>query len=366
MHRRTLTIDARKIMHSGIGRYLRNLLPGVIPRVNADRIVLIGEARELCAIAETDPRCTLWQSGARPHSLAEQMLALASNMQQTDVLWVPHYNLPLLYRGTLVTTLHDLAPLDLPEIFDHAAKRYLAGLLLQQSAARSAAILTPSQFSKDRITARLRAAPDRVHVTPLAVDPSWPELTGVPEQGTSAKPYLLFVGNLKPNKNLSTVVEAMELLGSAPALNLVVAGKTEGFRTGDNAAGQAARRLGERIRFAGEVSDAELIGLYRGAAMLVMPSLYEGFGLPVLEAMRYGCPVVTSRTTSLPEVAGDAAVLVDPRDPAALADAIRRVLHAGCAAQMREAGYLREREFRYDFAMERTAAVLNDVMDAAV
>ena len=359
----TITIDARKITHSGIGRYLRNLLPGVLPLLDADRILLLGREADVLPFARQADRCSIVATDAAPHSLAEQRLALHSALRSTDLLWVPHYNIPLLYRGALVTTLHDLAPLDLVETFDRAFKRRLAGHLLRQCARRARAILTPSAFSCQRIVDALAVDPERVHVTPLGVDTAWPALGDAPAPYASDKPYLLFVGNLKPNKNLPGLLRAMELLSAHSFPRLLIAGKLDGFRTGDGAAATAAAAFGDRVRFLGAVSDLELIALYRGASALAMPSLYEGFGLPVLEAMRYGCPVVTSAGTALQEVAGQAAILVDPRDPVSIAEGIQQTSDPERREHLRLAGFAREAGFSYRDAISQTGELLNSILD---
>ena len=364
---RTLAIDARKIADSGIGRYLRNLLPLVLPRLSADTILLIGHAGLLAEQLALDARCTLLATGAAPHSLAEQRLAFHPALRRAHLLWVPHYNLPVLRGGAIVSTIHDLAPIELADSMSSTAARLAAHALLQVCAWRSSAILTPSHFSRDRIVQRLCVPPARVHVTPLAADPAWPRINaGDLPARSDDNPYLLFVGNLKPNKNLSGVLAALRLLGSRCSLPLWVAGRVEGFRTGDREAYLQAASLGERVRLLGAVTDEELIRLYRGATALVMPSLYEGFGLPVLEAMRNGCVVVTSRGTSLQEVAGDAAILVDPRNPSSIAEGILAAMDAGVQQRLRLAGLARESGFHYAHAAEVTAMVLNTNLAAAI
>ena len=362
---KTLTIDLRKVTHSGIGRYLRNIVPGALRLVRADRIVLLGKPAEIATLGQLPSNVSVTENSSAPHSPAEQLLAfskdLAPRAGERRVLWVPHYNIPLLYRGPLVCTVHDLAPLDLHETFG-GAKRALARVLLQAVAKRSSAILTPSEFSCRRITEALGVPPERITVTPLAVDTDWPRMARG-DAHTEAEPYLLFVGNLKSNKNLATLLKALQALGNEAPL-LLVAGKTDGLRTADEESRKAAESLQGRVRLLGAVSEEALVKLYRGALAFVMPSLYEGFGLPVLEAMRYGCPVLCSDATSLPEVAGDAAILFDPRDPSGIAMAIRQVLQPAERARLSAAGLAREAHFTYGPAIARSAATLNAVLEA--
>ena len=177
---KTLAIDVRKMTHSGIGRYLRNLLPGVLPGLHADTIQLIGKPDEIRALGPLPPHVLVHTEYSTPHSPAEQMLPLRAHLGKGSVLWVPHYNVPLLYRGALVCTVHDLAPLELAESFGFA-KRALARLLLWHVGHHAAAILTPSAYSRGRIVAMAPDAKARITVTPLAVDLAWPALAAAPQ-----------------------------------------------------------------------------------------------------------------------------------------------------------------------------------------
>ncbi len=369
---RTLTIDARKLHDSGIGRYLRNLLPGLPARLTVDRLQILtapddaDEVTRLVDGAGARGRIAVLPVQARPHTLAEQRLAFARQVRGS-ALWVPHYNLPLLHRGPLVVTLHDLAPIDLPDSFGRGAaslgKRALGRLLLQTAVQRAEAILTVSTFTQERLVTLLGAKRNRVHVTPLAVDAAWPALAVAPPAHREGEdqPYLLFVGNLKPNKNLSLLLEALLLLRrqGRPGPRLLVVGKVSGFLTADRESASRALSLGDGVRMLGAVRDDVLIGLYRGALATVMPSRYEGFGLPLLEAMRYGCPVLSSNAASLPEAAGGAALLFSPDDAPALAKAITAVRDPETANRLRVAGFARESSMTWNGAVERTADVLN-------
>ena len=142
-------------------------------------------------------------------------------------------------------------------------------------------------------------------------------------------------------------------------------GRIHGFGSGDDAVLRQAEGLGDSVRFAGEVSDSELIALYAGAAALVFPSLYEGFGLPLLEAMQMGCPVMSSNSASLPEVAGDAALYFDPRSVESLADCLLRVQDEPLMNQLRSAGQARAKEFSYTRCAQHTVAILNSLLSVA-
>ncbi|MEZ5102787.1 MAG: glycosyltransferase family 1 protein [Thermoleophilia bacterium] len=230
------------------------------------------------------------------------------------------YAVPLGYRGRAAITVHDLSfergralmPLRDRLVFRRAVRR---------SVRRADAILTVSEFSRRELVDRYGLAPDRIAVTPNGVDPAF--RAGGPRV-ERARPYVLVVGALHPRKDPLTAVEAFALVDE-PGLDLVLAGPDKGL---EGAVRQAIQRhgLAGRVELAGHVDKEMLAALYRGAACLAFPSRYEGFGLPVLEAMACGTPVVASAAPAIPEVAGDAAILVPPGDPVALAGGIERAL----------------------------------------
>jgi glycosyltransferase involved in cell wall biosynthesis len=170
---------------------------------------------------------------------------------------------------------------------------------------------------------------------------------------------------VKPNKNLALLLEAFAMVMDRLPYRLVVAGRLHGFGTGDDAVLRRAADLGDRVRFAGEVSDAELQRLYAGAAALVLPSLYEGFGLPMLEAMKLGCPVLSSTAGSLPEVGGDAAMYFDPHLVEELVGCLLQVENRATMDALRMLGRERVKMFSFVRCAEQTAAVMNRVMEAA-
>jgi glycosyltransferase involved in cell wall biosynthesis len=357
-----LTIDLRMYRHSGIGRYLRNLIPPLLPllRAEAIRIVttpgLVGEAPWL-----RDPRIEIFTTTAAVYSAAEQLLPFGPAYRDTHLLWVPHYNAPLFYRGPLVLTIHDIAPVALPEIMGSALKARYARLLIERAAARATAILCDSAFTASELQARTAADPAKLTVVHLGLDTDWPS-EAAPHREPDAVPYLLYVGNVKPNKNLSLLLNAFAQVMSRLPHRLVLAGRMRGFGSGDDAVLQQAEGLGDRVRFTGEIPDSGLIGLYAGAGALVLPSLYEGFGLPLLEAMQMGCPVLSSNAASLPEIGADAALYFDPRDVQSLADRLLQVTDQPLMNRLRAAGRARAREFTYPRCAAQTAAVLNPLL----
>ena len=261
--------------------------------------------------------------------------------RDADLLHCPTYRGPLRSARPLVVTVHDLAVFRHPETFNRWTRAYSPRLVPRVlRAARR--IIAVSEFTRRELVELLRVPDEKIRVVPNGVDDVF-----TPEGARADGDYILAVGTLEPRKNLQRLVEAAR----STEIELRVAG----------ARGWGKVDVGENgVRWLGEVDDAELARLYRGAACVAYPSLYEGFGIPVLEAMACGAPVVTSRGTAMEEVADGAAVLVDARDPAEIAAGIER------AAADRESlvarGLERAHAFRWDAIAEATVAVYRETL----
>ena len=361
-----LTIDCRMWRHSGIGRYLRNVVPQIVAQLECSRIQVLAP-RELLAGEPflDDARVRLTEFAAPIYSTREQLAPWTGLYRNAGLLWIPHYNAPLAYRGRLVATVHDLAPIRMREALSNAVKRTYARLLIANTARRAEHLFTVSDFTARDLAEHLAVPHERVTVTPLGLDRHWATATTVPHREPDGVPYVLFVGNIKPNKNLSLLLSAVQRMPRERALRVVVAGKVEGFSTGDEVVRQQAAKMGDRVRLAGQVTDTELRALYRGAQALCLPSLFEGFGLPVLEAMALGCPVVCSDATSLPEVAGESALLFDPQAYGAadrLAELLQSVQDPAVANELRRRGLLQAQRFSFARCARDTAAQLQTML----
>lgn len=237
---------------------------------------------------------------------------------------------PLVRRGPLVVTVHDLAPLREPALLPPGRSRWYWSRWMPFTVRRADRVIVPSCATRDDVVRLLGVPAARVHVTPWGVpldvvSPLGPEaVDDVRRRYRLPDRYVLYVGTIDRRKDYRGLLEAIPLLD--PDVSLVIAGAVIAGRT-DFHAVCAALGLGDRVRVLGYVPDTDLRVLYRGAAVFVYPSFLEGFGLPVLEAMACGTAVVAYRTTSLPEVAGDAALLLEPPvTPIALAKAMRDVI----------------------------------------
>jgi glycosyltransferase involved in cell wall biosynthesis len=279
---------------------------------------------------------------------------------------------PFLFGAPFVVTVHDLYHEHFPQYYPTRAlarTRLYAHMTLR----RAAAIIADSEFSKQDIVRFHRIAPHKVTVAHLAADPLFRpihderQLAAVRARYGTGERFVLFVGALKPTKNLSTVIEAYVRLRRADATRhrLVLVGGTTAWLKEDIFAAARASGYGDEIVFTGYVPDDDLVALYNAADIFVSPSLFEGFGLPPLEAMACGTPVVTSNTTSLPEVLGDAALMVDPHDVETLASTIATVLEDGALrARLSVQGLERAATFSWDATARTIAGVYRDVTQA--
>ena len=269
------------------------------------------------------------------------------------------------HRQRLIVTVHDVAFLIHPELFPRQWRwMYRAGLA---RAARSAdAVLAVSRHTAEDLLRKTRVDPGKVHVTPLA--PSLP-LSGLEVEETLARlkvphPYMVFVGTLEPRKNLVRLVRAYRRVAARGAPHALVLAGPLGWHPQPLLRELAAEAPG-RIILTGSLGDGELDALYRGAAAFVYPSLYEGFGLPVLDAMARGVPCVVSASSSLPEVAGEAGLPVDPRSEAGLAEAIERVISdRHLAGRLRRAGQARAARFSWEETARLTLEAYKSVLSA--
>jgi glycosyltransferase involved in cell wall biosynthesis len=280
---------------------------------------------------------------------------------RVDLFYSPDFVLPPALPGTrTVLTVHDLSFLHYPDHFVPKLVRYLSRVV-PRSVARADRVLADSEATRNDLTRLMDVAPEKVTVLYSGVDPRFhpePE-PGERERlaaryGIGARPYVLSVGTVQPRKNYARLIRAFSQL---PGDVELLIGGGRGWLY-EEVLVEAARH--ERVRMLGFVADADLPALYRGAALFAFPSLYEGFGLPVLEAMACGVPVVCSNVSSLPEVAGEAALLVDPHDEAALTEAMQLGLtDKELRAEMVGQGL----EQAAKFTWERAARQLLDVLE---
>ncbi len=337
---------------TGVERYALSLITAL-----ADRA-----PRELVLFTHPDPPPALAGLPVEQHRapwryrvpVDQGWLPFAAARARVGLLHTLAFPTPVLWRGRSVVTVHDATFWLHPDAVSTGMRIYY-GPLFPQALARASAVFTVSEAARADLVRAAGVPAERIHVTPNGVDERFFEARA--PQGPRA-PYLLAVGTLEPRKNLPALLDAFRLLRrQGRDLQLLLVGRqgwTQSLPLGD---------LAPHVRLVGALPDEDLPNLYAGAACLVLPSFYEGFGLPLVEAMAAGTPAVASDIPALREVGGEAALYADPRDPASFAHAIARVLDEREATRARVAiGRERARRFTWAACAEKTLEVYRGVL----
>ncbi|HXH13635.1 MAG TPA: glycosyltransferase family 1 protein [Alphaproteobacteria bacterium] len=361
-----IVVDARCIQphFPGLGRYTLNLIRA-LPSVSSDEIVAVTEQVQPDVLTLGVTRLTV---RAPVRSLREQWaIPRAVRHLAATIYHAPYYFRPYFVPAPSVVTVSDVIPALLPMALPSRPARLAYEIAMRLTLAGARRILTLSGCVRRDLIRHYRIRPERVAVTPAGLDPSFRPPTRsaialVRERYGLQEDYLLYVGINKPHKNLRRLVDAYARFASARPERLVLAGP-EDARYSDVRQAIARHHLGHRVSILGPVDEPDLPALYAGAVLFVFPSLYEGFGLPVLEAMGCGTPVACSVTGALPEVAGAAALTFDPFNSAAIADAIVRVLEdRGLRDDLRHRGLARAREYTWAATAEATLQVYREAL----
>jgi glycosyltransferase involved in cell wall biosynthesis len=367
-------IDARKLHDFGIGTYIRNLLRQLAHLDRATEFVLLSRPDDVTSLSGLGENFRAVAETAGNYSLAEQFkIPLALRREGVTLFHAPHYVLPPLVHCRSVVTIHDCIHLMFPQYLPHKLAFGYARASIATASRRATRVLTVSESSKRDILRFVDLKPEKIDVIynsydpQFAVEPLEDVVVRVRERYQLHDEFVLYAGGVKPHKNLERLIEAFHLVRNRGLDHLKL------VMIGDEISKYASLRravhryqLHKYVRFHGHLSEDTLAVMYRLAGAFVFPSLYEGFGLPPLEAMASGTPVVTSNVSSLPEVAGDAAVLVDPYDPGAIADGIYRVLSdEGLRRSLREKGLARARQFSWETSVRRVRRIYQEVVEMA-
>jgi len=324
-----LDVSPLALTRAGAARYIESLLAALPPdEVEVRRYELGGSSRALVPVRDVG-----WYLAALPAR------AWRDGM---DVLHCPTHRAPVKSAVPLVVTLHDIAVLRHPELFNRWTRSY-SRVVLPRVARAARVVIAASEFTRGELLSVLDLPAEKVRVIPHAVGPPF-----VADGEAGYGDYVLTVGTLEPRKNLDQLVAGFERAG-LDGSRLLVAG-TPGWGDVDVS--------GERVQRLGFVPDDELARLYRGARCVAYLSAYEGFGLPLVEAMACGAPVVAANAGSAPEVTGGAAVLVDPSDPDAIAAGLAEAVER--REELRALGLERARSFSWDAVARATISVYRE------
>jgi glycosyltransferase involved in cell wall biosynthesis len=359
-----LAVDGRKLTDFGIGTYLRALLRGLDGRPDLELTVISRFGHE-DRVAELAPSARIVSTTARGYGVSEHLQLPAALLREpVDLVHCPHYVVPRLLFKPVVVTVHDLIQLFYPPPGQHHLSRLYLRLVLGSALRRARRVITVSRSSRRDLINLFAADPKRLVVVPNGVDPGLSRrpdnqaLEEVKARYGLRSPLVLVVANDKPHKNLDLVLRAYHLAVRKHRIpgQLVFlggAGQESRLQTRTNQFG-----LGERVRLLGRVPRADLYALYHMAAVQLHVSLYEGFGLPVLEAMCAGVPVITSNLGAMRELGEGVARLVNPLEVDEVAAAIERVLvDDPLRRRMVEAGRRRAESLSWDRTVEETVAV---------
>ncbi len=356
---KTLCFDARLILSAGVGRYIQNLAfrMGKAPF----RVILIATAEGVKEFPWLERHEIIFNHAAM-NSIEEQ-IQIPRLVPKCDLFWSPNFNMPHLpmRAAQQIVTIQDASYFS-PHTQLKWHQRLLSHAILKRVTRKADHIFTISQFSKDELIKYTDVAPEKISPIYLGIDhQQFSNITETPPNETT--PFFFYVGNTKPHKNLKRLVQAFELLlKEGYKYRLLFAGKKEGFRVNSDVEAYVAQTplLRNHVSFLGAIDDATLLGLYTHAQALVYPSLYEGFGFPPVEAMRFGCPAIVARAGSIPEVCGEAAYYVDPLNIEDIAAGLKKVATDQALRQkLKSAGQTHAKRFTWDKCAEEHFEVIN-------
>lgn len=360
-----VVIDARE-SGTGTGRYIDKLVEYLHELKPGFEVLVLTKSPRLDFMKGIAPGFEVVKSNYMEFTFAEQLgLVRQLRKLKPDLVHFGMTQQPVLYRGRKITTIHDL----ITARFDNPAKnpvtfkfkQQVYKRVIKQAAKTSERIIVPSEYVKKDVAQFSGISPSRITVTYEAAD----RITAKPESipRLKDKRYIMYVGRATPHKNLARLVSAFTVLKKVyPDLMLALVGKTDANYRRLSAL-VSAKRMADSVVFTDHVSEGELRWLYEHTLAYVFPSLSEGFGLPALEAMAHGAPVVSSNATCLPEIYGDAAEYFDPKDTKDMARAIHQVIgNSKRAKRLGSAGLAQVKKYSWRRMAEQTLDVYDEIL----
>jgi glycosyltransferase involved in cell wall biosynthesis len=358
-----LTVDLRKAFDAGIGTYIRSVVPRVLERLGRNVCVTALVAHDQLdhfEWASARGNVALVPMRSKPFSFAEQ-LEFRRLVGSKELFWATSLAHPIRHTGPLVATMHDVAQLALGRSAGVSTPVAIGvRILLSHLRRRAATIMAVSNFTRSDFERYVgRPARGEIAVTPLGVDATWFDVAK--SEDAKSAPRFVCVGSVRPHKNIGRLLRAFCLVANRLPHRLVIAGLAPKTNPHESWLSTLPPQLRERIEFTGQLPDNDLRTLVAGADALVFPSLYEGFGLPALEAMAAGCPVLASNAGALREVCGAAAASsFDPLSVKQIGEAMLRhaLLDVGQRQFIVERGILHAREFTWERTADLTAQAI--------
>lgn len=355
-------LDCRMATWSGVGRYTRGLTKALLANPDIAPTLVIGASDQ--PIAAPDSGVKMVRAGRSPLSLGGMFeLTDIAEHERPDLIHCLHFPTPWRVQYPMVVTLHDITPLMVPGVMPSAVKRMVYREMNRRAVKNAARVIAPSTATARDILRVFPSAAGKTDAIVEAADDFSAGDVGELPQTLGLAPgdrYILTMGNTKAHKDLPTLIDAfLRLSPTRPDVRLVL--------VGDEPRGYLDARLSgmprKRAMFTGPVSDDQLRALYANATMFAFPSLYEGFGLPPLEAMAFGAPVIAADAASLPEVVGDAGVLFRPGDSRALLAAMARLLdNSSERDRLKRAGKARAAAFTWATTASQTVEVYKEAL----
>lgn len=368
-------IDARFYgsLGKGLGRYTQQLI-GYLEKIDLENDYYIFLRKENWADYQpTNKRFTKVLADYRWYSFSEQFfMPIKIWTLGLDMMHFAHFNVPLFYLGKFIVTIHDLILIKYPTErastlgpWLYKIKHFGYRVIIKNAVSRAKKIIAVSKYTKQEIIKYFQVDPQKIYVTYEGVDPlvvNSEDTKTILDKYKVIQPYLLYVGNVYPHKNIEGLLTTFQqLIKVRPHLNLVIVGKDDYFFNRIKKEVKL-KSLEKNIVFTGFVTDHDLPHLYKGASLYVFPSFCEGFGLPALEACFYGVPVIASDNSSLPEVLGNAAVYFNPYNSEEMFDKIQYVLdNPAVSQQLIERGYKQIKLFSWEKMAKITLKLYRDV-----
>lgn len=373
-------IDARFYgpQAKGLGRYSEKLIQYLAGLDKKNQYVIFLTKNNFSDFISTSPNFKKVEADYRWYTLAEQIhMPRAIAKEKIDLMHFPHFNVPLLYRGKFIVTIHDLILTHFPTQrastlgpLKYFIKHRAYKKVISQAIKKSKKIITVSNYTKKEIIDTFKVNPSKIEVTYEACSDFKSTLAHIDKEKFFKEmgifsPYILYVGNAYPHKNLELLLEAFkDVITEKIDLQLVLVGKMDYFfERLKNLVNRL--KLEKKVVFPGYVTDEELKAFYQNAKLYIFPSKVEGFGLPPLEAMAQGLPVVSSSSSSLPEILGNAAYYFNPDKKEEISMAIKEVLaNDKLREEMKKNGYNQVKKYNWEKLAEQTLNIYNSLESA--